>query len=208
MTTATFSMNIITIEQEANKKMLTSVAKPVQFPLTQEDWQLVNAMKEKLFALEGVGLAAPQINQSKQIIAIYIPLNAALLRKEKVISYPLHVLFNPKYEPIDESEKTVDFESCYSVSSKSGKVPRYRKIKLTYFDEAGIQHETIEEGFYARVLQHEIDHLNGTLITNRLTPDCIQGPIEEMMSLRRSELSKEQQKLFDELLRKKQLKKD
>ncbi|WP_131782638.1 peptide deformylase [Legionella gresilensis] len=206
MATSAFPSDIITIEQVANKKMLTNPAEPVQFPLTVDVLELVNTMKEKLLALEGVGLAAPQINQSKRIIAIYIPSNAALLRNE-VKPYPLHVLFNPTYIPI-ENEKFADFEACYSVTSKSGKVPRYKKIKLTYFDENGIQHETIEEGFYARVLQHEIDHLDGTLILDRLTADCVQGPIDEMMQLRRSELSGEQKKLFDELLRKKQLKKD
>ncbi|MGQ3888398.1 peptide deformylase [Legionella sp. CNM-1927-20] len=207
MATSTFSSDIITIEQGTNKKMLTSPAEPVHFPLTAEVLELVNTMKEKLLALEGLGLAAPQINHSKRIIAIYIPPNAALLRNE-VKPYPLHVLFNPAYTPLKDNEKFADFEACYSVASKSGKVPRYKAIKLTYFDETGAQHETIEEGFYARVLQHEIDHLNGTLIIDRLTPDCVQGPIEEMMQLRRSELSDEQKKLFDDLLRKKQLKKD
>ncbi|STX52712.1 polypeptide deformylase [Legionella busanensis] len=206
MATSAFPSDIITIEQMANKKMLTTPAEPVQFPLTAEILELVNTMKEKLLALEGVGLAAPQINHSKRIIAIYIPSSAALLRKE-VKNYPIHFLFNPTYTPIAD-EKFADFEACYSVTSKSGKVPRYKKIKLTYFDEHGMQHEAIEEGFYARVLQHEIDHLNGTLILDRLTADCVQGPIDEMMRLRRSELSDEQKKLFDDLLRKKQLKKD
>ncbi|STX30035.1 polypeptide deformylase [Legionella beliardensis] len=207
MSQLAFPLNIITVEQEANKKILTSQAQDVQFPLAQEDLELVKAMKERLLALEGVGLAAPQVNQAKRIIAIYIPENAALLRKE-VRPYPLHILFNPHYEPINEHEKIADFEACYSVSSKAGKVPRYKQIKLTYFDESGAQHQTIEEGFYARVLQHEIDHLNGTLIIDRLTADCVQGTLAEMMELRRSELSEEQKKLFDELMQKKALKKD
>jgi peptide deformylase len=207
MTSSAFSTDIITIEKLAHNNMLTTPADPVEFPLTEEILQLVSAMREKLLALEGVGLAAPQINQSKRIIAIYIPPNAALLRKE-VKPYPLHVLFNPTYTPINEQETVADFEACYSVQSKSGKVPRYKKIKLSYFDEAGTQHETVEEGFYARVLQHEIDHLNGTLIIDRLTVNCVQGPIDEMMKLRRSELSDAQKKLFDDLLLKKQLKKN
>lgn len=207
MSASSFSMQIVYIEQKENKKMLTHQAKAVNFPLTPDDLALVEAMKTKLVELEGVGLAAPQVNQSKQIIAIYIPSSASLLRNE-VKLYPIHVLFNPSYEPIESAGKKADFEACYSVKSKAGKVPRYQKIKLTYFDEAGDRHQTVEEGFYARVLQHEIDHLNGVLIIDRLTPDCVQGSLEEMMQMRRNELSEEQKKIFDEVLEKKNLRKE
>jgi len=93
--------------------------------------------------------------------------------------------------------------SCYSVSSKAGKVPRYNQIKVSYYDEAGVLHEQTENGFYARVLQHEIDHLNGFLIVDRLTPDCVQGTIEEMMVLRRAELPEEKKVIFDKVVARK-----
>lgn len=194
-------MGIITIEQTEKDSILQQLAKPVEFPLNEADKALIAAMKTKLLALGGVGLAAPQINQSKQIVVVYIPESAALLR-DNVTPYPMHVLLNPNYHPTDE-RKAADFEACYSVSSKAGKVPRYTRIALTYFDEQGQIHQQIEEGFYARVLQHEIDHLQGTLIIDRLTVDCVQGSMEEMMKLRRAELSDEKKILFDALIQQK-----
>lgn len=200
--TVTSALNIVHIEQPEYHQVLKSQAHPVSFPLTQTDRQLIDAMKRKLEELGGVGLAAPQVNQPWQIVVIYIPEDATLLR-EHVIPYPMHVMINPSYEAIVDTPVEQDFEACYSVLSKAGKVPRFQEIKLSYFDESGQQHQQVERGFYARVIQHEIDHLNGILIVDRLSPECIQGSMEEMMKLRRSELSEEKQILFDKLLEKK-----
>lgn len=195
-------LNIVTVEQSEYVHVLKTPASPVSFPLSDEDKQLIRVMKEKLYSLEGVGLAAPQINVGKKIIAIYIPQNAALLR-DNITPYPMHVLINPSYQPIDPKNIHYDFEACYSVASIAGKVPRFHKIALRYFDEEGQIHESDEEGFYARVLQHEIDHINGLLITDRLTRDCLQGTHAEMAKLRRAELSEEKKVLFDSLMEKK-----
>lgn len=89
------------------------------------------------------------------------------------------------------------------MSSKAGRVPRFESIELQYMDEHGQVHKKVASGFYARVLQHEIDHLNGVLITERLTVNCVQGSLEEMMAMRRNELPKEKQLLFDALMDKK-----
>ncbi|KGP63214.1 peptide deformylase [Legionella norrlandica] len=196
------ALEIITIEKAENRQMLKKPAKNIKFPLNQKDKELIEAMKEKLYALGGVGLAAPQVNSEKQIIAIYIPEEAQLIRDNAKI-YPMHILINPSYEPLSGAKIVNDFEGCYSVSNKAGKVPRYDSIQLKYYDEEGQYHQQIEYGFYARVLQHEIDHLNGILIIDRLTPDCVQGTIEEMMSIRRTELSKDKRKLFDHIMAKK-----
>lgn len=193
-------INLITIEQSEYQQVLKTKAQPVSFPLSEENRELIEAMKTKLHQLGGVGLAAPQINQPKQIIAIYIPEQAKLLRDNVESIYPLHIMLNPSYEPIDLAEKHADYEGCYSVSSKAGKVPRYKKIKLTWYDEQGQQHQSIEHGFYARVLQHEVDHLNGVLITDRLTSDCVQGTPTEMSALRRAELPENKRILFDKVM--------
>lgn len=190
------------MEQPEYLHVLTSPAQPVQFPLSQAERDLIEQMKHKLHELSGVGLAAPQVNQSKQILAIYIPKEAALLR-EHVASYPMHVMINPSYAATPGTAIRYDFEACYSVPYKSGKVPRFDEIELSYFDESGQHHQQVERGFYARVIQHEIDHLNGILIVDRLSPDCVQGTMEEMMALRRAELSEEKRILFDKLLKKK-----
>jgi peptide deformylase len=193
------ALNIVTVEQQQYAPVLKSHAHKVGFPLNDEDKQLIEAMKIKLHGLGGVGLAAPQVNQPKQIIAVYIPEKAGLLR-DNVTVYPMHIMIDPTYEPIIKEGTYTDFESCYSVSSKAGKVPRYKSIKLSYYDESGRYHHQIESGFYARVLQHEIDHIQGILITDRLTSDCVQGTIEEIMALRRSELSEEKRALFDKII--------
>ena len=196
------ALSIVTVEQPEFRKVLQTPSALVTFPLSDEDRMLIKAMKEKLYALEGVGLAAPQVNQSKQIIAVYIPESAALLR-DNVRSYPMHVLINPSYKGMTTSPINYDFEGCYSVNSRAGKVPRYEELMLSYFDEQGTNHQSIEKGFYARVLQHEIDHINGLLILDRLTPECTQGTPAEMATLRRAELSEEKRILFDSLMEKK-----
>ncbi len=201
--TASMAMDIVTVEQPEYRQVLKSKAQEVQFPLSQEDKELIAAMKTKLHGLGGVGLAAPQVNCAKRIIAVYIPEEATLLRDNVKKFYPMHIMINPNYEPMAGSKMHQDFEGCYSVSSKSGKVPRYEQITVSYYDESGHFHQQIEEGFYARVLQHEIDHLNGFLILDRLTPDCIQGSVEEMMALRRESLPPEKRAIFDQVVARK-----
>lgn len=200
---AAMALNIVTIEQPEYQHVLKTPAKTVQFPLSMEDKTLIASMKNKLNGLGGVGLAAPQVNASRRIIALYIPDEARLLRDGVNNLYPMHIMINPSFEPVAGSAVNYDFESCYSVSSKAGKVPRYEQIKIHYYDESGKSHEQIEHGFYARVLQHEIDHLNGFLIIDRLTPDCVQGTVQEMMALRRAELSEEKKAIFDAVIAKK-----
>lgn len=196
------SLEIVTIEKPEYSQVLKSRAQKVLFPLSQEDKELIEAMKSKLHDLGGVGLAAPQVNVAKQIIAVYIPEEAGLLR-DNVTIYPMHIMINPAYEPVDRAEILTDYEGCYSVSSKAGKVRRYSQINLSYYDESGQFHQQIESGFYARVLQHEIDHLNGVLIIDRLTPECIQGTVEEMMQLRRAELPEDKRIILEQVMARK-----
>lgn len=196
-------LQIVTIEQSEYHQMLKNPAAPVQFPLSTEDKELIGVMKHKLEELGGVGLAAPQINSSRRIIAVYIPEEARLLREDIHDLYPMHIMINPIYEAVANSVVIYDYEGCYSVSSKAGKVPRYEQIKVSYYDEAGVFHEQQEHGFYARVLQHEIDHVNGMLIIDRLTPDCVQGTPDEMRALRRAELTEEKKAMFDQIIARK-----
>lgn len=195
-------LSIITIENEKDKanSVLKNEANIVTFPLSTLDQDTIQTMQEMLYKLNGVGLAATQVNINKKIALIYIPESASLLR-EDVRTYPMHTIINPEYIGIEEGYKVSDFEGCYSVKSVYGKVPRYQTIKVKYQNITG---ETIEEtvsGFYARVLQHEIDHLNGLLITDRLTPDCQQGTFEEMLEIRREELPLDKRKQFDQLIK-------
>jgi peptide deformylase len=199
---------IIAIESaHPEKSALRQKAAKIIFPLTTADQELIAQMKETIFALGGVGLAAPQIGIARNIAVIYIPESAALLR-DNTQEKPMHVIMNAMYEPIEEKGMYNDFEACYSVKSVMGKVPRYNFIQVKYQDETGKEVTKIEQGFYARVLQHEIDHLNGLLITDRLTPECLQGTFEEMLKIRRAELPAEKRKLFDNLIKQKSLSKE
>ncbi len=200
---------IINIESVPNQKKsaLKQPSTKIIFPLASADQELITQMKETIFALGGVGLAAPQVGIGRNIAVIYIPESAAMLR-DNVQEMPMHVIINATYEPIESKGMYSDFEACYSVKSVMGKVPRYNAIKVRYQDETGKEVTKIEQGFYARVLQHEIDHLNGLLITDRLTPECLQGTHEEMLKIRRAELPPEKRKLFDNLIKQKSLEKE
>jgi peptide deformylase len=200
---------VITIESAPNpeKSVLKQQANKVIFPLTTADQKLIAEMKKTIFALGGVGLAAPQIGIGRNIAVIYIPESAAMLR-DNVQEKPMHVIINAMYEPIESKDMYSDFEACYSVQSVMGKVPRYHAIKVRYQDETGKEVSKIEQGFYARVLQHEIDHLNGILITDRLTPECLQGTFEKMLKIRRAELPPEKRELFDNFIIQKGLAKE
>lgn len=159
---------IITIESfsNPNESILRKKAKKVKFPLSVEVLSIVEKMEKKLYELGGVGLAAPQIDVKKNIICIYITKEASNQRGEDK-AYDMHTIFNASYTGIGEKDST-DFEGCYSVSSQSGEVTRYSKIKFKYLDKDGTEHEEMAEGFYARVIQHEIDHVNGILIIDKL----------------------------------------
>lgn len=198
------TLNFITIESESSPatSVLKTSAKTVAFPLSEEDKESIAKMKDRLHKLEGVGLAAPQVGIAKRIAVIYIPETASLLR-EDVRAIPMHVIINPEYHPVDPGNKKQDFEACYSVENVVGKVSRFHSIRAKYQNEEGEVIDVIVEGFYARVLQHEIDHLDGLLITDRLTPNCVQGDKASMMKLRRAELPEEKRKHFDALLKKK-----
>ncbi len=195
-------LKIITIEGEIDQSssVLKNKARNVNFPLSVKDKKIIASMQTMLFKADGVGLAAPQVNIGRSIAVVYIPESASLLR-EDVRTYSMHTIINPEYTPVNENDIFSDFEGCYSVKSIYGKVQRYKSINLKYQNENGLVIEQVATGFYARVLQHEIDHLNGFLITDRLTPGCVQGTFTQMLSLRRAGLSEDKRKHFDELMK-------
>jgi peptide deformylase len=182
-------LDLVTIEHTLHPEMLTQVAQRVTFPLSIEDKTLIEQMQDLLLKLKGVGLAAPQVGVAKQIIMIHIQEDAIALRKNAQETVPLTVFINPEYSPLSGAKKIYDWEGCFSVLETTGKVPRYDKIQLKAYTPEGIEISTIVEGFTARVLQHEIDHIHGFLITHRLTPDCLQGPPDKMLAIRYQEFS-------------------
>jgi peptide deformylase len=114
---------------------------------------------------EGAGLAASQLGISKQICIVrnffQDPANT-----HKIIHQDF-VLINPKI--ISTSKETeIDWEGCLSIPDTYGKVERFSKIKITAEDEHGDEFKLKADGFFARTIQHEIDHLNGILFTDRV----------------------------------------
>ena len=145
--------------------ILREKAKKVEDPTSKEVQSLINDMFETLADLggTGVGLAAPQVHASLQIIIFEVPRN----NSESVDQIPLTILINPKIKIL--TKKTgIDWEGCLSVPGLRGKVERPKKIKYSGLDPKGKRIETIAEGFHARVVQHEYDHLLGILYPQRM----------------------------------------
>ena len=130
--------------------------------------QLIDDMFETMYSADGVGLAAPQIDRSIQLVVIgFRPYD------EKTDTYSeneeRHVLINP--EIIEEKgEKEYFNEGCLSIPDIHEDVLRPKSIVLHWFDENFDEHEELIDGLFARVAQHEIDHLHGKVFTDRLSP--------------------------------------
>jgi len=121
--------------------------------------ELIADMAETMYSSDGVGIAAPQVNESIQLCVIakqYNPLNA----NEDL------VLVNPVWVKQSILKKT-DEEGCLSVPNIYGQVKRYTKIKVKALDQSGRPIEFIAKDFSARVIQHEVDHLNGILFVEK-----------------------------------------
>lgn len=194
------SYDINTLESGPYPTILKQPAQTVSFPLSDEDKHIIEYMQRKLIAINGVGLAAVQIGIPKKIIVFMITEEQKSLRIDGFETVPLTVLINPSYVPLTDATLVQDWEACFSVESKSGKVPRHSKIAYQGYLPDGTLVDNIAQGFTARVIQHEIDHINGLLIVDRLTPDCIQGHPNEMMSQRYSEFNKQQKKIVAKML--------
>ena len=134
---------------------------------TQEIQRLIDDMVETMRDAHGVGIAAPQVHVSKQIIVIEVsPENPRYPNQPAV---PLTVLINPAI--MDHTETTEDgWEGCLSVPDLRGLVPRWTRVKINGLDRGGQAVQVEAEGFFARVIQHEVDHLNGRVFLDRL-PD-------------------------------------
>ena len=123
--------------------------------------KIIYDMSETMIDYNGIGLAAPQVHLSKRIIIFR---NPDFDKNEKI---QITALINPIYEPIG-NEKVDDWEGCLSIPGMQGLVRRYNKIKYFGLDMDGNKIKNEAEGLHARVVQHEIDHLDGILYSDRL----------------------------------------
>ncbi|HEX4603605.1 MAG TPA: peptide deformylase [Candidatus Angelobacter sp.] len=142
---------------------------------SREVRELIEQMKETMHAAPGVGLAAPQIGQGIQLAVIedrqeYIKdwTPAQLAERERKV-VPFHVIINPRIVLLGE-ERIDAFEGCLSLANLMALTPRSRKVRVECVDEKGEARVIEASGWYARILQHEIDHLKGTMYVDHMYP--------------------------------------
>ena len=125
--------------------------------------KLIDDMRETMYEYEGVGLAAPQVHEGLRLAVIEVPGSDERSRAE----VPFMVLANPVVIPIGE-ESVNAWEGCLSVPDLRGQVPRFKRVKLEALDRHGKPYSLEAQDFFARVLQHECDHLDGHVYLDRM----------------------------------------
>ena len=149
-------------------------AQEVADPAAPEIHQLVRDMLETMEDADGAGLAAPQVHVPLRVVIFHVPPE----REDpgdpdgetdvEPAGVPLTVLINPVIEPLDD-DMALDWEGCLSVPGLVGAVPRHTRIRYRADTLDGGTIERTAEGFHARVVQHECDHLDGILYPQRMT---------------------------------------
>jgi peptide deformylase len=137
---------------------------PVGAIRAPETQRLIDDMVETMREYNGAGLAAPQVHVLKQIAVIEVHGNP---RYPDAPSIPLTVLINPVVTPLTE-ETEEGWEGCLSVPDMRGIVPRFTAVRLEGYDREGKRMDVVAKEFFARVIQHETDHLNGIVYLDRM----------------------------------------
>jgi peptide deformylase len=160
---------------QAGEPVLRQAARPLTRDeiLGDEIQSLIHDMKETMHDAPGVGLAAPQVGISLQLAVIEdredvlrdLPPQDLIERERRPV--PFHAIINPRIT-FSGDDKVAFYEGCLSVAGFSAVVPRARAIRAEYLDERGEQRSVEASGWYARILQHEIDHLHGALYLDRM----------------------------------------
>ena len=131
---------------------------------TPELQALLQDMRDTMAHLNGAGLAAPQIGVGLRVVIFGVHANPRYPQAEEV---PDTVLINPVLEPMGP-ELEEGWEGCLSVPGMRGAVPRYKRLRYRGVDESGKPFEREVSDFHARVVQHEVDHLDGILYPMRI----------------------------------------
>ncbi len=145
--------------------VIRAAAKPVpkqafRDPLFQK---LVDDMQQTMYEYEGVGLAGPQVHEGLRLAVIEVPASDERSRAE----VPFMVLVNPVVTPLGEERESA-WEGCLSVPDLRGVVPRWKRLKLDALDREGKPYSLEASDFFARVIQHECDHLDGRVYLDRM----------------------------------------
>ena len=129
--------------------------------------KLIADMYETMYASDGVGLAAPQIGLPIRLIVIDADVLKDTFPELEGIKL---TLINPELDVLEDGPKVSRAEGCLSVPGLSENVVRHEKVLLNWLDENFEEHEQVFEGFLSRIIQHENDHLEGTLYVDRVSP--------------------------------------
>ena len=143
---------------------LLEPARPVEDFASLELRQLIVDMHDTMRSLNGAGLAAPQIGVGLQVVIFEVDANPRYPDAESV---PFTVLINPVLTPLSDTMEA-GWEGCLSVPGMRGLVPRHTDLRYQGFDAAGQPIDRRVNGFHARVVQHEVDHLHGILYPMRI----------------------------------------
>jgi len=125
--------------------------------------KLIDDMRETLYEYEGVGLAAPQVHEGLRLAVIEVPGSD----ERSAAEVPFMVLANPVVTPLGEEQET-GWEGCLSVPDLRGLVPRHKRVRLEALDRQGKPYSLEAQDFFARVIQHECDHLDGRVYLDRM----------------------------------------
>ena len=154
--------------------VLRQPAQEVADPTAPEIHNLVRDMLETMEDADGAGLAAPQVHVPLRVVVFHVPPERAAQEDEAAedgeepAGVPLTVLVNPVIEALDD-DMALDWEGCLSVPGLMGAVPRHTRIRYRADTLDGGRIDRAAEGFHARVVQHECDHLDGILYPQRMT---------------------------------------
>lgn len=171
----------LSLPQEETPLPLTLLGDPVlrsptrplsrQEILSPEIQDLIKRMKVTMHANNGVGLAAPQVGQPLQLIVMehmnFSNVTPEQMAERGITPVPFHAMINPSIELL-EGDTAEFFESCLSIPHYMGLVKRATAVKVNYLDDTATPQTIVAKGWYARILQHEIDHLNATLYIDRI----------------------------------------
>ena len=160
---------------QAGNPVLRQQARPLSHSeiAGKEIQNLIESMRACMREAPGVGLAAPQVGLPLQLAVIedreeyHKDASAEQLRERERRPVPFHAIINPTLTEIP-GEKVEFFEGCLSLTGFSALVPRARRVRVECLDEHGKKKVIEAAGWYARILQHEIDHLHGGLYIDRM----------------------------------------
>jgi len=157
-------MSILKVARIAHP-VLRSPAKPVPKAAFRDRLfqKLIDDMRETMYEYEGVGLAAPQVHEGLRLAVIEVPGSDERARAE----VPFLVLVNPVVTPLGDEHET-GWEGCLSIPDLRGLVPRLKRLKLDALDRDGKPYSLEAQDFFARVVQHECDHLDGNVYIDRM----------------------------------------